>query len=157
MTGVPASQRRLFRPAVAPVFSILFVFGLATAIITYISCSPSPLTLEDFVVGFIKIQLPAAIIVSAMVTFIIWRFTAEVLSPDGAGVLTLLGRRQLLWEHVEAVQTFPSIKLIYIKFSLRSGRFRRVLFFQRRPGELREMIADLVSKESFVWKQLNNA
>jgi hypothetical protein len=153
-----ASGKRIFRPAVFPVFSIFFIIAFATAIVTFISGSSSRLRMLDSLLlhAFITFLLPLAITVSAIVTFLIWRFTAEVLSTDSVEIFTFFGRRRLSWEQVVAVRTFPSLKLVYIRFSLRSGRFKRVLFFQRRTGELREMIEDMVSKESFVWKQLKN-
>lgn len=151
MMNPPTSERGVFRPAVFPIFAILFVPSLITAILTCLRYSPFTLLQS------IGIMLAVSITVSAAVTFFVWRFTAEILSTDGVEFFTILGRRLLPWNDVAAVRTFPSLKLVCVRFSLASSRSRRILFFQRRRGEFAEMIADLVPRDSLVWRQLNDA
>jgi hypothetical protein len=150
MTSPLTSERRIFRAAVFPVFAVFFVVSLTTAILTFLPDSP-------FTPRHLRFILVLSVTVSTAATFFVWRFTAEVLSTNGVEIWTFFGRRLLPWEGVAAVRSFPSLKLVTLRFSLPSGRSRRVLFLQRRGGEFREMIADLVSKESLVWRQLNDA
>ena len=150
MTSPHTSERRIFRASVIPVFGFFFVVSLTTAFVTFLPHSP-------FTPRHIRFMLVLAVSLSTVMTFFVWRFTAEVLSTAGVEIWTFLGRRLLPWENVASVRSFPSLKLICLRFSLSSGRSRRVLFLQRRGGEFREMIADLVSKESLIWRQLNDA
>jgi hypothetical protein len=107
--------------------------------------------------GDVVFGLVVAVVVPTVATFLLCRFTADVLSSEGVETLTPLGRRLIPWKHTAAVRTFPFLKLVVVRFALPSGRSLRVLFFQRRAGEFRQMITDFVSIDSLVWEKLNDA
>jgi hypothetical protein len=152
MMNPPTSEKRIFRAAAFPIFVSCFLLSLVTSIVTFLFSPDSPFTSRH-----IRFMLVLSVTISTAATFFVWRVTAEVLSTDGVEIWTVLGRRSLPWKDVAAVRIFPSLKLVCLRFSLASGRSRRVLFFQRRSGEFSDMITDLVSKDSFVWRQLNDA
>jgi hypothetical protein len=141
MEGSTISERRVFRAAALPIFGIFFFASLIEILIlVLLNSPPGP--------GDIMFFSILVIGVSATGTFFIWRFTAEVLSAEGVEIVTVFGRRLLPWKNVAAIYKFPILRLVCLRFTLASGRSRRVLFFQRRAGEFRQMIADLVRDES---------
>ena len=159
MNDALKSERRIFRAAVFPIFAILLVATVITGIVCEVGFSPClPSTLSDFISFFVFLFV-SPVIVSAAGAFLLRIWEAEVLSYEGVETSAFLyfRHRLLPWDDVVAVRTFPFLKLICVRFRLASGRSKWILFFQRRDGELSEVIADLVSKDSLVWKRLNEA
>ncbi len=145
-----SSERRVFRPAVLPVFGFYFGMGLFGGI-----AASFPDT--HFTVRWLAFLLLVAALVSALATFFIWRVGAEVLSSDGMQIWSIRGRRLLPWQDLVAIRPFPFLRLLYLRFFSEARGSRRVLIFQRQLGEFRRVVMDLVPKDNSVWRHLDDA
>ena len=153
MTNTLTSEKRVFRAAFLPVFVSYMIVALLTALFVWLRHYPHhPPTLSDFVFA-----IALSITVSSVITVFLRQFCYEVISADGVEVRTPVGNRLHSWNDLAAVYSVRSLRLVYLRFNLASGRSRRILFFQRTDGEFRKMTADLVSRESLIWKSLNDA
>ena len=140
-------ERRIVRPALAPIFAWYFVAGTFGGLVALFPDTSLTLRRALFVSA-----VAASLSIAATLYF--W-FTAAVLSSDG--VEAGLFRRRLLWQDLSEVQTFPFLTLLLLRFRSATGKSRRLLIFQRRRGEFRDMLADLISRDSLAWKLLSNS
>jgi hypothetical protein len=154
MTIPSISEKRKFRGSIWPIFAFFFVTSSITGVIT-ICCSVDVAHRNPILFGVI---LAVAFTFSAAGTFYFYWFGGEVLSTKGIEVwLILLGYRLLPWTDVAAVYTFSPLKLVCIKFKSTSGQTNWRVLFQRRKGDFRQMITDLVPKDHLIWEKLNDA
>lgn len=144
------TKKRIFRAAPLPIFIVYFFLPLITSLVVflpYINCT------QDDIIFLIVLSLA----LSTATTLFIWCFTTDILSAKGVETWTPRGRRLLSWKEVSAVQSFPILRLVRVRFTSAAGRSLWLLFVQRRAGEFREMIIDFVPKDSLIWTQLKDA
>jgi hypothetical protein len=109
MANPKTYERRVFRPAVGPVFSIIFAFGLVGGLLAFVP--DTPLTIARIAFALLVTSL-----VSAAATLFVWWVTAEVLSPEGVEIWSVLGRRLLPWQDLVAIRPFPHLRLLCLRF-----------------------------------------
>ena len=145
-----SSETCVFKPAVLPVFGIYFGVMLITGLLALYPETP-------FTLPRLALLISLAGLISGALSLFVWRVTAETLSREGMEIWSIRGRRLLPWKDIATVQTYSRMRLVYLRFSSEAVGSRRVLIFQRKPGEFGRAVAELAPVESLVWRHFNNA